>query len=77
MLKKIYNLSGQPLKKLLNTSGQLYRELKMKDRLENMSNEEIFSLLAENGRLIKRPIAYDGKKATIGYREDEYKENWS
>ena len=76
-LKKVLTASGQPLKKLFNTSGQAYREMGLKDRVDSLSQTEVFSMLAENGKLIKRPIVFDGETATIGFREEEFKQSWA
>ena len=64
-------------KKLFNTSGVQYRELSIKDQLPTMTQKEIFSLLASNGRLIKRPIVTDGHLATVGFKEDQFRDAWS
>ena len=76
-LKKMVEGSGIELKKFFNTSGQQYRELQLKDKLPDMSEEEKLELLASNGMLIKRPLARDGKKATLGFKEEDYKNTWS
>lgn len=55
-IKKWHQQSGLPLKKFFNTSGMLYRELKLKDKLNDMSEEEQYALLATDGMLVKRPI---------------------
>jgi len=75
-LKNIIKLSGAEIKRLFNTSGVQYRELKIKDKLPSLSEAEIFKLLASNGRLIKRPILTDGNRATIGYKEPDFKQTW-
>lgn len=75
-LKKILNGSEHPLKKLFNTSGVVYREMGLKDKVDSLTQAEAFTLLASNGKLIKRPIAFDGETATIGYREEEYRQTW-
>ena len=61
-------------KKWFNTSGIKYKELNLKEKLSTMSNEEKIELLASDGMLIKRPIAYDGKNVVIGFKVDEWKE---
>lgn len=64
--------SGLPVRKFFNTSGMLYRELQLKDRLPGMTEEEMISLLASDGMLVKRPIAlYDGK-VLVGFKEAEW-----
>ena len=64
------------MKKLFNTSGVQYKELKIKDRINTMTEAEALTLLASNGRLIKRPIAVAGDRVTVGFNEDEYKKTW-
>ena len=62
--------SGLELKKFFNTSGNVYKELKLKDRLKALSEEEQLNLLAGNGMLIKRPLLVkDGKVVQVGYRK--------
>lgn len=75
-LKNIVKQSAVELKKLFNTSGVQYRELKIKNKLPALSEVEIFKLLAGNGRLIKRPLMTDGEKATVGYKEPEFSQTW-
>ncbi|GAA0326955.1 arsenate reductase family protein [Bacillus carboniphilus] len=75
-LEKIYKNSGLDLKKFFNTSGQVYRELGVKDKLKDMSESEQLELLASNGKLIKQPIATDGNHVTVGYKEEQYEEVW-
>jgi arsenate reductase len=76
-LKVIVANSGLELKKFFNTSGDVYRELGLKDKLAGMSEDEKYALLASNGMLIKRPIVTDGKKVTVGYKEEQYAEAWN
>jgi arsenate reductase len=71
-LSSIYKKSGLPIKKLLNTSGKKYKELNLKDKINEMTEEEILKLLSSDGMLIKRPIITDGKKVLIGFKEDEW-----
>ncbi|MBH5317324.1 arsenate reductase family protein [Paenibacillus sp. GSMTC-2017] len=75
-LKQLLNISGMDIKKLFNTSGDVYRELGLKDKLASMSEEEKLNLLASNGMLIKRPIVTNGKEVTVGYKEDSYEQTW-
>jgi arsenate reductase (glutaredoxin) len=75
-LKMMYELSGFELKKFFNTSGEVYRELGLKDKLKSLSETEMLELLASNGRLIKRPLLTDGKKVTIGFKEEDYAKTW-
>lgn len=73
-LKTWYERSGLPLKKFFNTSGMLYKEMKLKDRLPEMSEEEQIKLLATNGMLVKRPLIVDEDKVLVGFKEAEWKE---
>ncbi len=75
-LKELYEKSGLELKKFFNTSGQKYRELGLKDRIKEASEEELLELLASDGMLIKRPIVTDGEKVTVGFKEEMFDENW-
>ena len=76
-LKDWYQRSGLPLKKFLNTSGMLYKEMKMKDRLPAMSEEEQLKLLATNGMLIKRPLVVKEDTVLTGFKEAEWVEKLS
>ncbi len=73
-LMEWYKKSGLPLKKLFNTSGLLYKELRLKDKLPTMSEEEQLKLLAGNGMLVKRPLLVDDDKVLVGFREAEWEE---
>lgn len=76
-LKDWYQRSGLPLKKFFNTSGMLYKEMKLKDRLPAMSEEEQLKLLATNGMLIKRPLVVKEDTVLIGFKEAEWVEKLS
>jgi arsenate reductase len=65
-----------PLKKLFNTSGLVYREMNIKEKLPKMSEKEALDLLAKNGKLIKRPFVTDGKTVTVGFKEDVFEDAW-
>ena len=71
-LKEWYGKSGLPLKKFFNTSGLLYKEMKLKDKLPEMSEEEQLQLLATNGMLVKRPLVIDGNTVLVGFKETEW-----
>lgn len=75
-LRKIVEISELPLKKFFNTSGMKYRELGLKDKIPTMSEEEQLDLLTSEGMLIKRPLVTDGVKATVGFKESDFAENW-
>ncbi len=64
--------SGLPLRRFFNTSGVPYRELGLKDRLPEMSEEEQLRLLATNGMLVKRPILIGDGFVLVGFREEEW-----
>lgn len=64
--------SGLPLKRFFNTSGNLYKEMKLKDRLPEMTEEEQLQLLGSDGMLVKRPIVVDGDTVLVGFREKEW-----
>lgn len=66
-IQEIYKKSKLPLKRLFNTSGLVYKNLKLKDKLDSMSEEEQIHLLASNGMLIKRPIVVTDDIALIGF----------
>ena len=72
-LSEWHRLSGLPLKKFFNTSGLLYKELQLKDRLPAMSEAEQLALLASDGMLVKRPLLSGGDFVLVGFREAEWK----
>ena len=72
-LKDWYKKSGLPLKKFFNTSGLLYKEMKLKDKLPAMEEEDMLKLLATNGMLVKRPLLIDGDVVKVGFKEAEWK----
>ncbi len=61
-LSNWFQASPFDIKKLLNTSGEVYRSMGLKDKIPSMSQEDILTLLARNGRLIKRPLITDGQR---------------
>ena len=73
-LKEWHQKSGLPLKRFFNTSGNLYKEMKLKDRLPDMDEEEQFALLASDSMLVKRPILVDGDTVLTGFKEKEWEE---
>lgn len=66
------SVSGYPVKKFFNTSGMKYRELGLKDRLPQMTDEEKIELLATDGMLVKRPLLIDGGRILVGFKEAEW-----
>ena len=75
VLKRAIKLKG--MKKLFNTSGEQYKKLRIKDKIEDLTEVQAIELLSSNGRLVKRPIVVDGNRITVGVDEIEYKEVWS
>ncbi len=73
-LKEWHQKSGLPLRKFFNTSGLLYKNMHLKDKLPAMSEEEQLKLLATDGMLVKRPIIVDDHKVLVGFKEAEWKE---
>jgi len=61
------------VKKLFNTSGLLYRELKIKDKINSMTASEAIDLLSKHGKLIKRPFVLHQDKGLVGFKEDQWK----
>lgn len=64
--------SGKPLRRFFNTSGKVYRELGLKDRLADMPEEEQMGLLSSDGMLVKRPLLVTEDKVLVGFKAEEY-----
>lgn len=73
-IEDIFKKSGLPIQKLFNTSGRVYKELNLKEKMKDMTEKEKLELLASDGMLLKRPILVNRTFALIGFKEDEYKE---
>lgn len=73
-LKAWYEMSGLPLKKFFNTSGLMYKDLQLKDKLPQMTEEEQLQLLATNGMLVKRPLVIGEGFVLTGFKEKEWAE---
>lgn len=73
-LRVWHEKSGLPLKRFFNTSGQLYKEMGLKDKLPDMSKEEQLALLATDGMLVKRPLLVSDKGVFPGFKESEWEE---
>lgn len=73
-LKAWHQMSGLPLKKFFNTSGMLYKEMKLKDKLPEMNDEEKYALLATDGMLVKRPLLVGENFVLTGFKEAEWEE---
>ena len=72
-LKKWYEMSGLPLRKFFNTSGLLYKELQLKDKLPEMSEEEQLQFLATNGKLVKRLLVIGDGFVMVGFKDEEWR----
>ena len=71
-LRAWWKQSGLPLRRFFNTSGMLYRELGLKDRLDTMSEDEQLALLASDGMLVKRPLLVSDRAVIPGFREKDW-----
>ena len=73
-LKEQYRKSGLPLKKFFNTSGNIYKQMNLKDKLGDMSEEEQLKLLAADGMLVKRPLVVGEDFVITGFKESEWEQ---
>ena len=73
-LKTYLKISQYPIKKFFNTSGNLYKEFALKDKLDTMSEDEKLELLSQHGMLIKRPLVVSDSFILVGFREKEWNE---
>ncbi len=73
-LKTWYEKSGLDIKRFFNTSGMIYRDMQLKDKLPDMSEEEKLEILATDGMLVKRPILITGDKVLVGFTEKEWEQ---
>lgn len=73
-LKEWHEKSGLPLKRFFNTSGMIYRDMKLKDKLPEMNEDEQLKLLASDGMLVKRPMAIGEDGVLVGFKEAEWSE---
>ncbi len=71
-LTEWYNKSGLPIKKFFNTSGLLYKSLDLKNKLPEMSEDEMLKLLATDGMLVKRPLLIGDNFVLVGFKEAEW-----
>ena len=71
-LKAWIEKSGLPIKKFFNTSGMLYRQMELKNKLPNMSEQEMIELLATDGMLVKRPILVADDQVLVGFKQAEW-----
>lgn len=75
-LSKFIKMSGKDINNFFNTSGLKYRELKLKDKLNDMSLSEKLELLSSDGMLIKRPILVSDNFVLVGFREKEWSDSF-
>lgn len=75
-LKKMIKYMEGNIKKLFNTSGQDYRAMKIKEKIDDMTKDEAIDLLASNGNLIKRPFVLNSDWGVVGFKEDFWKEKF-
>ena len=75
-LKAWQEKSGLPMKKFFNTSGMLYRELQLKDKLPVMTDDEMLTLLATDGLLVKQPIMVTEDAVLVGFKESDWAEKF-
>lgn len=73
-LAEWYAASGKPLRKFFNTSGMLYRDMNLKDKLGDMTDDEMLDLLATDGMLVKRPLVIEDGAVLLGFREAEWED---
>jgi len=73
-LKLWISKSGLPIARFFNTSGLLYKEYNMKDKVKTLSQEELIDILSSNGMMVKRPILLTGETVLVGFKEDEWKQ---
>ncbi|WP_418752623.1 arsenate reductase family protein [Frisingicoccus sp.] len=71
-LKDWISRSGLPVKKFFNTSGKKYKDMELKNKLPEMSEEEQIALLASDGMLVKRPIVVEDNRVLVGFKEAEW-----
>ena len=73
-LKEWYERSGLKLSKFFNTSGKLYREMNLKDKVKTASEDELLEILSTNGMLVKRPLVVKYDAILVGFKEEEWAE---
>ena len=71
-LRAWWQMSGLPLRRFFNTSGLLYKDLKLKEKLPEMSEEEMLTLLSTDGMLVKRPLLVKEEMVLVGFRPEEW-----
>ena len=71
-LRLWHKMSDLPLRRFFNTSGMLYRDMGLKDKLPSMSEDEMYELLASNGMLVKRPLLVLDDTVLVGFKEKDW-----
>ena len=71
-LKRMLAAQGGNVKKLFNTSGEVYREMKIGEKLKTITMDDALDLLASNGKLVKRPFVLAGDAALVGFNEESW-----
>ncbi len=74
-LKEWYHKSNLDIKRFFNTSGMLYKEMNLKDKLPNMNEDEMLEILSTNGMLVKRPLIISNDVILTGFKEKEWEDN--
>lgn len=74
-LKEWYHKSNLDIKRFFNTSGMLYKEMNLKDKLPNMNEDEMLEILSTNGMLVKRPLIISDDVILTGFKEKEWEDN--
>ena len=74
-LKEWYHKSNLDIKRFFNTSGMLYKEMNLKDKLSNMNEDEMLEILSTNGMLVKRPLIISNDVILTGFKEKEWEDN--
>ncbi|MDD6387939.1 MAG: arsenate reductase family protein [Bacilli bacterium] len=74
-LKEWYHKSNLDIKRFFNTSGMLYKEMNLKDKLPNMNEDEMIEILSTNGMLVKRPLIISNDVILTGFKEKEWEDN--
>lgn len=72
-LMEWYQRSGLPINKFFNTSGKLYKELNLKEKVKTSSEDELLSLLSTDGMLVKRPLVISDSSILVGFKEEEWR----
>lgn len=73
-LKAWFEKSGLPINKFFNTSGKLYKEMNLKDKVKTSSEEELLEILSSNGMIVKRPIVVGEDFVLVGFKEEQWEE---